>query len=116
MTMIAETEEDREARYVAEHPEISAAVPSWADELEVDLDDPDDVAFMGRRTVGSIEIIASGDHTPEGAALAPDDAFSLWLPAHELHENTGRALAAHARRIAVDLITAAALLDEKAAA
>lgn len=109
--------EEREAAFLEAHPEISAVVPSWADEVELDLDALDingSVMFTMTRTAGTIEIDTAGRWHDGTARLLTEGGYGLWFTDHEHNEPTPEALAAYARRVAADLLNAADVLDEEA--
>lgn len=102
----------QEAKFLAEHPEISEAVPSWADDVLIDFDDVDTenlVTFTSERMVGMIEVVELG--TFQGGEVSAGLEFSLWFPADRHSERTGRELASYARSRAVELLTIAAMLE-----
>lgn len=60
-TMMSQAEANRihqetGAAWLAEHPEVSEAAPSWTDELEIDFDDENTVYATSGRDVGLYQL------------------------------------------------------------
>lgn len=100
------------ARYLREHPEISAAVPNWADEVdfsEID-DEVDGTVFSFSTAIGDVELYGVGKLLRGGAVQLEDDGTpNVYLPAEVGRQNVGD-IGQRMLDIAQDLISAAALL------
>lgn len=98
------------AAWLAEHPEVSQAAPSWTDELEIDFDDENTVYATSGRDVGLYQLRQC--NVWSGGEITTGDAFTLWHPAGDyFHASTARELAAYARARALELLTIAATLE-----
>lgn len=115
MTMMSQAEANRihqetGAAWLAEHPEVSAAAPSWTDELEIDFDDENTVYATSGRDVGLYQLRQCNMWC--AGEITTGDAFTLWHPANDyFHATTARELAAYARARALELLTIAATLE-----
>lgn len=71
----AEEWEEFAAAYLEAHPEISAAVPDWAEELEFSEigDDNEPSEFHFTRTVGMVTLWGSGTRDADGFVRITDD-------------------------------------------
>lgn len=112
LTNFARFADEQEAAFLAEHPEISDAVPSWADDVLIKFDAVDTsntVGFSAERVVGEFSIEVGG--TYQGGEVSLQEPTVLWFPADHRSERTGGELAAYARSRAVELLTIAAMLE-----
>jgi hypothetical protein len=102
--------EEQSAAWLAEHPEVSEAAPSWTDELEIDFDDENTVYATSGRDVGLYQLRQCNIWC--GGEVTTGDAFTLWHPAGDyFHASNARELAAYARARALELLTIAATLE-----
>lgn len=114
-TMMSQAEANRihqetGAAWLAEHPEVSEAAPSWTDELEIDFDEWGVVYATSSRDVGPYELRQC--NTWKGGQITMRDDFALWHTANDyFHASTARELAAYARARALELLTIAATLE-----
>ena len=84
-----ESWEEYAARYMAEHPEISAAVPSWADEVtfsEID-NELEGTIFSFSTSIGCVELYGIGRVAANGVVELHDGGSpNVYLPSEVDHE------------------------------
>lgn len=107
-------QEDVEAAFIEQHPEISAVIPTWIDEVELDLDGLDingTATFHGEREFCHFDIALSGTWKDGNAQLHEDEGpYGLYFESTDNMTFTADELAAYARRVAADLLNAARLI------
>ena len=114
-TIAREEEEARKAAWLEAHPEVSAAAPSWTDELEIDFDGENVYATSGR-DIGLYQIRQCNAWRDEQVTLGTEEhigeAITLWHPKGDyFHAESNREVAAYARARALELLTIAATLE-----
>lgn len=104
--------EEFAAAYLQEHPEISAMVPSWTDEIDFSTieDEVEGTIFSFSKSIGEVELYGSGIILPDGRVHVPDGGTpSVYLPAEIASEKVAD-IAQELLDLARDLISAASLL------
>lgn len=103
----------QEAKFLAEHPEISEAVPGWADDVTLEFDAVDTsntVTFTAEELVGETEVVELGLWC--GGEVTKGVEHALFFPSSSSPVmRGGRELAAYARARAIELLTIAAMLE-----
>ena len=106
-------EDEQEATFLAEHPEISEAVPSWADDVMLDFDAVDNsntITFTAEKAVGEIEVVELGRWC--GGEVTVGIEHTLFFPSSSSPAmRSRRELASYARARAIELLTIAAMLE-----
>lgn len=103
--------EEFAATYLREHPEISAALPGWAEEVEFSEieNDPEGTIFSFSRSVGDIELYGIGKLQDGLLHLHGGGAPNVYLPS-EIDCQKSEDVAQEMLDLARDLISAAGLL------
>lgn len=100
------------ATYLRAHPEVSAAAPSWTEELEfLDIEDEvEGTVFSFSRTIRDVELYGGGRLHPEGRVELYDNGVPNIYIRAELRADQDPDVARWAMDVAEDLVAAALLL------
>lgn len=104
--------EEHASAYLASYPEISALVPTWADEVDFSTieDDCDGTIFSFSTSIGDAELYGVGKVLDDGTVHLEDDgAPNLYLPGEVECRKVGD-ITQFMLDLARDLISAAGLL------
>ena len=104
--------EEYAAAYLQAHPQVSAAVPSWADEVEfLDIEDEvEGTVFSFSRTIRDVELYGGGRLHPDGRVELYDKGVPNIYIRDELRADQDPDVARWAMEVAEDLVAAALLL------
>ncbi|MBT2484625.1 MULTISPECIES: hypothetical protein [unclassified Microbacterium] len=104
--------EEHAAAFLAMHPEISAAVPRWTEELDfIDIEsDVDGTIFSFARTIRDVEIYGGGRLHADGRVELCDNGIPNIYIRSELRADEDPNVAQWALHVAEDLTAAALLL------
>lgn len=100
------------ASYLAEHPEISGAVPAWADEIDFSVieSELEGTLFSFSKSIGEVELYGVGKVLKDGAIHLEDGgAPNVYLPSEIAFQKVGD-ISQSMLDLARDLISAASLL------
>jgi hypothetical protein len=100
------------AQYLQRHPEISAAVPSWAEEIDFSTieDELEGTIFSFSKSIGEVELYGVGKMLQSGTVqLAEGGRPNIYLPDEIACQKVGD-IAQEMLDLAQDLISAASLL------
>ncbi len=104
--------EEFAAAYLQEHPEISAMVPSWTDEIDFSTieEEVEGTIFSFSKSIGAVELYGTGKILPDGRVhLDEGGTPSVYLPS-EIDSQKVANIAKEMLDLARDLISAAGLL------
>lgn len=109
---LSEGWDERCATFLTAHPEVSAAAPSWTEELEfISIEDEvDGTVFSCSRTIRDIEIYGGGRLHPDGRVVLYENGIPNIYIRSELRADEDPDVAQWAINVAEDLIAAALLL------
>ena len=98
--------------YLRAHPEVSAAVPAWTEELEfLDIEDEvEGTVFSFSRTIRDVELYGGGRLHPDGRVELYDNGVPSIYLREELRADENPDMARWAMDVADDLVVAALLL------
>lgn len=111
-TRLEEGFEERAAAYLEAHPEISAAVPSWAEEIDFSTieEECDGTIFSFSKSIGQVELYGVGKVLPDGRVhLVDGGAPNIYLPGETECQKVGD-VSQWMLDVAQNLIAAATLL------
>jgi len=104
--------DDRSARYLQQHPEVAAAVPSWADEIDFsEIDDElEGTIFSFSKSIGEVELYGVGKVLRGGVVHLEDGGTpNVYLP-NEIDCRKVGDISQRILDLARDLTSAASLL------